>query len=231
MLGATGLLSLNVEDIHNYTSGGMVGDVLSSSLIPYFSMLGTTLLLLCFFCTGFTLLSGVSWVAIVDKIGELAIQVSRFIYRTPAKLKGSSILLLTFKKSQPEPAILAPADDSFWGRGSEDNRYQQQSDEPYSAEPVVPQSILDDPPQVKKSPVSISELKKKISLSRKSPKVDPVMTSAEPEPISHITADIGADVSVDSSIEKEQGPMPSFDLLERADKIKNPITPEAPSTD
>jgi len=220
VLGATGLLSLNVEDIHDYTSGGMVGDVLSSSLIPYFSMVGTTLLLLCFFCTGFTLLSGVSWVVIVDKIGELAIRTSRYIYHTPAKLKGSAILLLTFKKA--EPVALAPADNTFWGSESENNSFQQHNDEPYSVEPVVPQSILDEPPfsqaPTKKSPVSISELKKKISLSRKPPKVEPVITY--PEPASE------SEPRLETNANQEQGPMPSFDLLERADKIKNPITPE-----
>ena len=227
VLGATGLLSLNVEDIHNYTSGGMVGDVLSSSLIPYFSMVGTTLLLLCFFCTGFTLLSGVSWVLVVDKIGEVAINVSRFIYRTPAKLKGSSILLLTFKKTEQEPVPLAPEDNAFWGNETTSSRTEQQNDEPYAVEPVVPQSILDEPPSppVSKTPVFISELKNKINLSRKSKKVEPVITEpvitepeselvSEPEPVSAV------------SETKEQGPMPSFDLLERADKIKNPITPE-----
>jgi S-DNA-T family DNA segregation ATPase FtsK/SpoIIIE len=228
VLGATGLLSMNMEDIHNYTSGGMVGDVLSSSLIPYFSLVGTTLLLLCFFCTGFTLLSGVSWVVIVDKIGELAIQAGHFVYHTPAKLKESSILLLPLKKAEPEsqlqPATSSSNDNVFWGNETENNRFDQQSDEPYSAEPVVPQSILDEPPSplttAKKSPVSISELKKKISLSMKSPKVEPVMTDVEvePEPEQQHLSDVSAD--------KEQGPMPSFDLLERADKIKNPITPE-----
>ena len=216
VLGATGLLSLNVEDIHNYASGGMVGDVLSSSLIPYFSLVGTTLLLLCFFCTGFTLLSGISWVAIVDKIGEWTIGISRFMYHTPAKFKGSSHLLLTFKKSEPEPVGLAPADDSFWGSESKNNSFETQNDETYPAEPVVPQSILDEPPSTKKHPVSISELKRKISFSRSAPKVEPVMkdTETELESLSQESAD------------KKQGPMPSFDLLERADKIKNPITPE-----
>jgi S-DNA-T family DNA segregation ATPase FtsK/SpoIIIE len=218
VFGSTGLLSLNVEDIHNYTSGGMVGDVLSSSLIPYFSMVGTTLLLMCFFCTGFTLLSGLSWVVIVDKIGELAINISRFIYRTPAKLKGSSILLLTFKKADPEPVELAPGDNSFWGNESTSSRFEQQNDAPYSVDPFVPQDILDEPLPVKKSPVSISELKKKISLSRKSTEVEPVITEAESEPESELESLVNAN--------KEQGPMPSFDLLERADKIKNPITPE-----
>jgi S-DNA-T family DNA segregation ATPase FtsK/SpoIIIE len=217
VLGATGLLSLNAEDIHNYTSGGMVGDVLSSSLIPYFNMLGTTLLLLCFFCTGFTLLSGISWVLIVDKIGEFAIRISRLIYNTPAKLKGSSIPLLSFKKHESEPAAIAATDNSFWGSEPDDNNFQEQNDQGYSAEPVVPQSILDEPEPTKKSPVSISELKKKISLSRKSQKTEPVIADSEPEFVPAASTDGAAE---------EQGPMPSFDLLERADKIKNPITPE-----
>jgi S-DNA-T family DNA segregation ATPase FtsK/SpoIIIE len=228
VLGVTGLLSLNMEDIHNYTSGGMVGDVLSSSLIPYFNMIGTTLLLLCFFCTGFTLLSGVSWVVIVDKTGEIAIRVSQFIYRTPAKLKGSSILLLTFKKAEPEPAALSSADDAFWGNEPDNSRFDRPNDEPYSVEPAVPQSILDEPPSplspTKKTSFFISELKNKISPSRGSAKEDPVITEplseseSEPEPESESEPAV--------SENKEQGPMPSFDLLERADKIKNPITSE-----
>jgi len=220
VLGTTGLLSLNVEDIYNYTSGGMVGDVLSSSLIPYFSLVGTTLLLLCFFCTGFTLLSGLSWVAIVEKIGELAILISRFIYHTPAKFKETSNLLLSFKKSEPEPADLAHADDDIWGGELKNSSLDLQNDEPYPANTGVFQSIIDEAQPIKKNPLSISELKKKISLSRSSHKVEPVMTDAEPE------SEPEPELLSENSANNEQGPMPSFDLLERADKIKNPITPE-----
>jgi S-DNA-T family DNA segregation ATPase FtsK/SpoIIIE len=217
VLGATGLLSMNVADIHNYTSGGMVGDVLSSSLIPYFSMIGTTLLLLCFFCTGFTLLSGVSWVVIVDKIGELTISLSRLLYRTPAKLKSSSIPLLTFKKPEQEPATLASPDNSFWG-SDQDTKFTSHDNDSDIHEPAVPQNILDEPEPAKKSPLSVSELKKKISLARKPAQSEPSITEpdvpAEPTPLAQ------------NNDTEEQGAMPSFDLLERADKIKNPITPE-----
>ncbi len=232
VLGSTGLLSLNVEDIYNYTSGGIIGDVLSSSLIPYFSLVGTTLLLLCFFCTGFTLLSGISWVMIVDKIGELAIDVSRFIYRTPAKFKGSTIPLLPFKRATPEHTDLAPADDNFWGSESENSNFEHHHDASYSVEPVLPQSILDEPDPVKSNPVSISELKNKITSLGKSPKVEPVMTEAElrSEPEAEIQTELKIEIDKellpDVSVNQKQGPMPSFALLERADKVKNPITPE-----
>ena len=232
VLGSTGLLSLNVDDIYNYTSGGIVGDVLSSSLIPYFSLVGTTLLLLCFFCTGFTLLSGISWVAIVDKLGELAIKVSRYIYRTPSKLKGSSILLLTFKKAAPEHAELAPAADDFWGSESENSSFEKSNDEPYSVEPVVPQSILDEPKPFKSTPFTISQLKNKISSIDNSPKEEPVMTEIDLETELEVESEVQIKDKVGEEpvsaviVNEKQGPMPSFDLLERADKVKNPITPE-----
>lgn len=231
VLGVTGLLSLNVEDIHNYTAGGMVGDILSSSLIPYFSMVGTTLLLLCFFCTGFTLLSGVSWMTIVDKVGELTIWICHCVYRTPAKIKGSSSLLLPFKKAdlEPELANIAAVDNDFWGSSSDNDSLEQDNKDTYSDEP---QHISDEPHPKKKSPISISEIKKKISTSKQSPKIEPVIVDSEPEselepePETETKPESESETLSDDNIIKEQGPMPSFDLLERADKIKNPITPE-----
>jgi len=69
-LGATGIASINFNDVFNFSAGGFVGDVISSALVPYFNTAGTILLLLCFFCTGFTLLTGISWLTIVDRVGE-----------------------------------------------------------------------------------------------------------------------------------------------------------------
>ncbi len=221
VLGATGLLSLNAEDIHNYTSGGMVGDILSSSLLPYFSTLGTTLLLLCFFCTGFTLVSGISWVTIVDKLGELTLLFGRKVYQAPAKLKSGSIPLLSFKKAEADEPT-KDAQSNFWGQAPEHLPMQSKPEEQSVAEPQVPQEILDEQPS-NKSPVSLSELKKKISLSRKA-KDQPVSD----EPIEKIEPKMSAtaDALEVSNTDETQAPMPSFDLLERADKIKNPITPE-----
>ncbi|MEO9947276.1 DNA translocase FtsK 4TM domain-containing protein [Paraglaciecola sp.] len=228
VLGVTGLLSMNAADIHTYTSGGMVGDILSSSLIPYFSVVGTTLLLLCFFCTGFTLLSGISWLFIVDKLGEITLFISRYIYHTPAKLKQSSIPLLTFKRPEKKHPALENTESDFWGEEPStvhENPFATVSEES-SPEPAVPQSILEEPEDKSKSPVSFSELKKKITKSRSEPK-------AHKEPKFEPAAGSGGIVTATAVHVPEpdengeaQGPMPSFDLLERADKVKNPITPE-----
>ena len=85
-LGATGIASINVNDIYNFSAGGFVGDVISSALIPYFNTAGTILLLLCFLCTGFTLLTGISWLTIIDKLGEATLWLGRKLTSAPKSL-------------------------------------------------------------------------------------------------------------------------------------------------
>lgn len=70
LTGLAALASLNFSDIYYFSSGGMLGDVVSDAMLPYFNMLGTTLLLLTFVMTGFTLVTGISWLTIADFIGQ-----------------------------------------------------------------------------------------------------------------------------------------------------------------
>lgn len=70
LTGLAALASLNFSDIYYFSSGGMLGDVISDAMLPYFNLLGTTLLLLTFVMTGFTLVTGVSWLTIADYIGQ-----------------------------------------------------------------------------------------------------------------------------------------------------------------
>lgn len=73
LLGATGLASLNIEPVFDFSPGGLLGDVITGAMLPYFNLAGTSLILLTFALTGITLVSGLSWIALVDKIGESAI--------------------------------------------------------------------------------------------------------------------------------------------------------------
>ncbi len=90
-LGATGIASINFDDIFNFSAGGFVGDVISSALVPYFNTAGTILLLLCFFCTGFTLLTGISWLFIIDKIGESTLWLTRKAVTAPQRVLALEI--------------------------------------------------------------------------------------------------------------------------------------------
>ncbi|WGY46543.1 MULTISPECIES: DNA translocase FtsK [unclassified Vibrio] len=74
MLTSCGLADINFDDIWYFSSGGVVGDVLSSLALPTLNVLGTTLALLFLWGAGFTLLTGISWLSIVERLGEASIR-------------------------------------------------------------------------------------------------------------------------------------------------------------
>lgn len=80
LTGAAALSSLNFSDIYYFSSGGVVGDVVASAMLPYFNLLGTTLLLLTFVMTGFTLVTGWSWLTIADKLGYWVIHGALWLF-------------------------------------------------------------------------------------------------------------------------------------------------------
>ena len=68
-----GLADINFDDIWYFSSGGVIGDVLTSLSLPILNILGTTLVFLFLWGAGFTLLTGISWLTIVDRLGEWTI--------------------------------------------------------------------------------------------------------------------------------------------------------------
>ena len=83
LLGGCGLSSLHfkalVQLVPNF-AGGVVGELLNQSLKTLVSQLGTTLLLLTAFLVGITLATGLSWLAVADCTGAIAIRVGKFSY-------------------------------------------------------------------------------------------------------------------------------------------------------
>jgi DNA segregation ATPase FtsK/SpoIIIE, S-DNA-T family len=73
LLTSCGLTDINFDDIWYFSSGGIVGDVLTSLTLPTFNLLGTTLVLLFLWGAGFTLLTGISWLTIVEWLGDITI--------------------------------------------------------------------------------------------------------------------------------------------------------------
>ncbi len=70
ILTSCGLADINFDDIWYFSSGGVIGDVLTSLALPTLNVLGTTLVLLFLWGAGFTLLTGISWLSIVEWIGS-----------------------------------------------------------------------------------------------------------------------------------------------------------------
>lgn len=67
------LAALNIDDLPNFSSGGIIGSVFSNAILPWFNILGTTLALLCIWVISFTLFTGWSWLTIAEKIGALVL--------------------------------------------------------------------------------------------------------------------------------------------------------------
>ena len=74
LMSTTAITSINFDDLHRfYSSGGVVGDVIRDSMLPFFNYTGTTLFLLAALLTGITLFTGVSWLTVIDLIGATAV--------------------------------------------------------------------------------------------------------------------------------------------------------------
>lgn len=87
LLTSCALADINFDDLWYFSSGGIVGDVITSLALPTFNLLGATLVLLFFWGAGFTLLSGISWLRIVDVLGESAIKLATSAIK---KIRGKS---------------------------------------------------------------------------------------------------------------------------------------------
>ncbi|MCY4358079.1 MAG: DNA translocase FtsK 4TM domain-containing protein [Gammaproteobacteria bacterium] len=75
VLSASGLATLHFEipDGTNYIAGGVLGSIIVDLLVPLLASLGSTLLLLAVFLFGLTITAAVSWLDIVDRLGQYAL--------------------------------------------------------------------------------------------------------------------------------------------------------------
>ncbi|PTC06015.1 cell division protein FtsK [Vibrio mediterranei] len=106
ILTSCGLADINFDDIWYFSSGGVIGDVLTSLSLPTLNVLGTTIVLLFLWGAGFTLLTGVSWLSIVEWIGDSVLSVSSNVVN---KARGTKEEVYEPVLSQPERE--EPADD------------------------------------------------------------------------------------------------------------------------
>ncbi|SON49071.1 DNA translocase FtsK [Vibrio tapetis] len=111
LLTSCGLADINFDDIWYFSSGGAIGDVLTSLAIPTFNTLGTTLVFLFLWGAGFTLLTGISWLSIVEWLGNSAIGMVSWILN---RFRGTEKEVL-----EPELSHLSSDSPSFNEREEE----------------------------------------------------------------------------------------------------------------
>lgn len=73
ILTSCGLADINFDDIWYFSSGGVIGDVLVSLALPTLNLLGSTIVFLFLWGAGLTLLTGISWLSVVEGVGNIAL--------------------------------------------------------------------------------------------------------------------------------------------------------------
>ncbi|MEW9796953.1 DNA translocase FtsK [Alteromonas sp. CYL-A6] len=228
-LGATGIASVNFNDIYNFSAGGFVGDVISFALIPYFNTAGTILLLLCFFCTGFTLLTGISWLSIIDGIGSITLAGARRLGRLPQQVMDVNLPRLSKPASgdhneNDEIDITSMRAEPVADAGPAVSSSAQRS------EPVmsIPDDVFDEDDDL--PPFYADDTEKTEAVAEQTVQVNSKkdvkpFVNAGPGRVSKPVPSPSAQAGQGSD-DPDVGPMPSVDLLERPDKHENPLTQE-----
>ncbi|GAB55043.1 DNA translocase ftsK [Glaciecola punicea ACAM 611] len=255
VFGFTGIASINFDDFYRVSAGGAMGDIISDALLPYFSFVGTVLLLLCFFLTGCTLATGISWFQFIDSIGASVIYTGKMLITLPSKL--STLSLPDLRKS-----IGKPKDDDFYDSPNQDIHITSLRAEPPAPEKkaptfTIPAEIFDDLAEPTSTLFTKSNIKANVTQAnaartaaansdstqqgrvdalapRESLLDDESSTANVPLGCEDLSANAKAPVHAEPPlasseslpVDTPKALLPSFDLLQRADKVENPITPE-----
>lgn len=91
ILTSCALADINFDDLWYFSSGGVIGDVITSLSLPTLNVLGTTLAMLFLWGAGFTLLTGISWLRIVEGLGESSIRAFHWLLSRIRKEKDELV--------------------------------------------------------------------------------------------------------------------------------------------
>ncbi|CAM2776122.1 DNA translocase FtsK 4TM domain-containing protein [Pseudoalteromonas distincta] len=246
---ATAISSINFDDIYNFSSGGVVGDVIASAMMPAFNFTGTSILLLCFFFAGLTLLTGVSWVDFVDYLGDLMVRFYRFIVsyakgwmhreHAAGKVNNNDEADAHFEDDIHEQIELATSAKKA-DKQKAINKPQTPFSEPQISDDFMPFDELDDilDQEIGFSAIDDEPMDTEAALNAldQSPVIEPekpvttVVSPARPMPKAKpaYQPPPTAKEKFEQLLTQEPppGPLPSLDLLDRPDKAKNPISQE-----
>ncbi|RUO60263.1 DNA translocase FtsK [Pseudidiomarina insulisalsae] len=228
LVGASALASLNFSALYSFSAGGVVGDVISSSLLPYFNLIGTTLLLLTFLCTGLTLVTGISWVWLADKLGEWTIQGTQWLYHGAQKQINKwrssdhdSTPTASERRKKRRKLKALPADEAPQRHEPELDLDLSISTDDMDGEPDL--GLFAEVEQKVEPDGRLSEDAAPASQNSRFARPAPAAKSA-PATETAATADVTADED-DNSVAAPLDPLPSIALLDKPAQTGNPLTP------
>lgn len=226
LIGASALSSINFDDIYYFSAGGIFGDVIASSLLPYLNFVGSTLLLLTFLATGLTLVTGISWLQVADKLGEWSINGVLWLVekiRTTWTQRGDSEpqqqTEQPSQRAEPDDSVLAIESDEQ-GRADEPkidleglfgkNEHADDKAEPTLDLPSI-NPLAEDEPEPPRFSKQAAERKQQVS---------------QPSSTALTVSEKATAQSDDNEQVETLPPLPSIELLDRPNKKENPITQE-----
>lgn len=106
LVGATALASLQLAEIYYFSAGGLLGDIVTEALQPYFALPGTVLILLTFLLVGLTLVTGISWLTVIDRLGDWVLRGLVWLWR------GLTLASLRQRRAQAQAAPAQPAENT-----------------------------------------------------------------------------------------------------------------------
>jgi S-DNA-T family DNA segregation ATPase FtsK/SpoIIIE len=227
VVAATGLLSLKIGAVADFSAGagGILGRLVGDSLVRGFGMLGANLFLIALLLISITLATGLSWLAVMDRIGALVLKLPPLV--TGYLRKGSQQAsewqaaramreereevrkVETEKRAKREPVKIEPPPAPVVEKSERAKREQQI---PLFHVPdgsgLPPLSLLDDPkPQPKGYDESTLEtLSRQIEFKLKDFRIDAQVVGAYPGPVItrfEIEPAPGIKVSSISSLDKD----------------------------
>ena len=236
LIGAAALSSINFDDIYYFSAGGVFGDVIAASVMPYLNFVGSTILLLTFLATGLTLVTGISWLQVADKLGELCITGALWCYERIRSVWQSDGTKGHDRDTKKAAADNEHGDDTLdtsdWDESTLVEQKAEAKQEPVLNLPSL--SALDeheidkeDEPPFEPDPV-IEES----NAPRFSKQAAEARKRSEPAPATEAKAQAESPVEqagqgdTQSNEAEALPPLPSIELLDRPNKQENPITQE-----
>lgn len=247
-LGVTSIASMNFDDIFYFSAGGIVGDVLSQTLLPYFSFVGSTLIFLLFTCAGFVLLTGFSWLKFIDAIGHYAIAGFMYLIGLPKTIKenfGTSEVedeLEEQKHIESAAQIEDSKTSAKVAKLGENNEEEAIVEQPitqlhdaHDNEPFVDiEELLTEPLDINvQEHVSEAEIAAAFANVDQPDVADDIdfnntakQNTTELSPLNQSLEQVNGQVNLVAEPEETFQGMPSIDLLDRPDKAQNPVNQE-----
>ncbi|MGM0481973.1 MAG: DNA translocase FtsK [Pseudomonadota bacterium] len=246
LLGASALASINFDDIYYFSAGGVLGDVIGASIMPYLNFVGSTLLLLTFVATGITLVTGVSWLHIADKLGEWTINgvlwlvewlrnaLQRERDNKPAVTQGANDkAALSESEFPPEPAVTdngTPASEpeidlkSLFGQpDSADDKAEPTLDLP-SLSAIDSDDVTLDDVATDDNATDDKVTADEPPTHDQPPRFSKQAAAQKQQPASSGVA--AKEQSQEQSQKNQLPPLPSIELLDRPNKKEHPISQE-----